>query len=109
MFHGIMYKNVELYMDDMIVKFKQRNKHFTLLRGFLNKIKQFRLMLNPRKCTFGITSRKLLGYMVSERGIEMGLGKVKLILDMLVPRQRKKTQAFFQEAIVHQQVHGSVK
>ena len=52
-------------------------------------------MLNPRKCTFGITSRKLLGYMVSERGIEMGLGKVKLILDMLVPRIGKKKHKLF--------------
>ena len=52
-------------------------------------IRQFRLRLNPKKCTFGVTSGKLLGYMVSERGIEVGPDKIRVILDMPAPRTER--------------------
>ncbi|KAL6321585.1 hypothetical protein AAG906_024578 [Vitis piasezkii] len=50
------------------------------------------LRLNPKKCTFGVTSRKLLGHMASEWGIEVDLDKIKAILDMPMPRIKKETR-----------------
>ena len=62
------------------------------LERFFERIRQFRLRLNPKKCTFG----KLLGYMVSERGIEVNLDKIRAILDMLAPRrERERSEAFW--------------
>ena len=52
------------------------------------------MRLNPKKCTFGVTSGKLLGHMVSERGIKVDLDKIKAILDMLVPRTEKEIRGF---------------
>ncbi|KAL6316726.1 hypothetical protein AAG906_019657 [Vitis piasezkii] len=52
------------------------------------------LRLNPKKCTFGVTSGKLLGHMVSERGIEVDPDKIKAILDMPVPRTEKEIRGF---------------
>ena len=60
--------DVEVYVDDMIVKSRDRSDHLAALERFFERIRQFRLRLNPKKCTFGVTSGKLLGYMVSERG-----------------------------------------
>ncbi|RVW22323.1 Transposon Tf2-12 polyprotein [Vitis vinifera] len=56
--------------------------------------RQFRLRLNPKKCTFGVTSGKLLGYMVSERGIEVDPDKIRAILDMPAPRTEREVRGF---------------
>ncbi|RVW97606.1 Retrovirus-related Pol polyprotein from transposon opus [Vitis vinifera] len=63
---------------------------YRLLERFFERIRQFRLRLNPKKCTFGVTSGKLLGYMVSERGIEVDPDKIRAILDMPAPRTEKR-------------------
>ena len=67
----MMHWDVEVYVDDMIVKSRDRADHLAALERFFKRIKQFRLRLNPKKCTFRVTSGKLLGYMVSEKGIEI--------------------------------------
>ena len=56
------------------------------MERFFERIRQFKLRLNPKKCTFGVTSGKLLGYMVSERGIQVDPDKIRAILDMPAPR-----------------------
>nr|CAN67021.1 hypothetical protein VITISV_007533 [Vitis vinifera] len=56
--------------------------------------RQFRLRLNPKKCTFGVTFGKLLGYMVSERGIEVDPDKIIAILDMPAPRTEREVRGF---------------
>ena len=73
-------------MDDMIVKSGDKGNHWGALERFFQRIKCFRLRLNPKKRTFGVTSRKLLGYMISERGIEADLDKIKAILNMSPPQ-----------------------
>ncbi|RVW25048.1 Transposon Tf2-2 polyprotein [Vitis vinifera] len=58
------------------------------------------LRLNPKKCTFGVTSGKLLGHMVSERGIEVDPDKIKAILDMPVPRTEKEIRGFLEPTYI---------
>ncbi|RVW21434.1 hypothetical protein CK203_108817 [Vitis vinifera] len=65
-----------------------------LWRGSLRGIRQFRLRLNPKKCTFGVTSGKLLGYMVSERGIEVDPDKIRAILDIPASRTKREVRGF---------------
>ena len=50
--------------------------------------------MNPKKCTFGVTSGKLLGYMVSERGIEVDPDKIRAILDMPAPSTEREIRDF---------------
>ena len=71
MLHDMMHNEVEVYVDDMIVKFKERKGHIINLREFFKRIKEYRLILNPQKCTFRATAGKLLGFLVSDRGIEV--------------------------------------
>ena len=53
--HDMMHNKVEVYVDDMIMKSKNRESHITNLRRFFERIKEYRLRLNPQKCTFVVT------------------------------------------------------
>ncbi|RVW63376.1 hypothetical protein CK203_060581 [Vitis vinifera] len=64
--------------------------HLAAFERFFEQIRQFRLRLNLKKCTFGVTSGKLLGYMVSKRGIEADPDKIIAILDMPAPRTERE-------------------
>ena len=81
-------------MDNMIVKSQDRANHLATLQRFFEMIKQFRLWLNPKKCTFGVTFRKLLGHIVNERGIEVNPEKIRVILDMPAPRTKREIRGF---------------
>ena len=94
LFHDMMHRDVEVYVDDMIVKSRDRVDHLTTLERLFERIRQFRLRLNPKKCTFGVTSGKLMGYMVSERGIEANPNKIKAILDMPMSRTEREVRDF---------------
>ena len=69
--HDMMHRDVEVDVDEMIVKSRDRADNLAALQRFFERIRQFRLRLNPKKCTFGVTSWKLLGQIVSERRIEV--------------------------------------
>ena len=77
--HDLIHKEVKVYVDDIIVKSKDCEGHILALRKFFERIQFYKLQLNPKKCTFNVTSRKLLGFMVSQRGIEVDLDKIKTI------------------------------
>ena len=94
LFHDMMHRDVEVYVDDMIVKSQGKADHLVALERFFERIQKFILRLNPKKCTFGVTSRKLLRHMVSEQGIEVDPDKIKAILDMPVPRTEKEIKGF---------------
>ncbi|WJZ92524.1 hypothetical protein VitviT2T_011513 [Vitis vinifera] len=94
LFHDMMHRDVEVYVDDMIVKSQDRVDHLTTFERFFKRIRQFRLRLNPKKCTFGVTSRKLLRYMVCERGIKIDPDKIRAIFDMPGPRTERKIIGF---------------
>ena len=63
--HDMIHKEVEVYVDDMIVKSKNRPGHIVALEKFFAKIQQFRMKLNLKKCTFEVTAGKLLGFMIT--------------------------------------------
>ena len=86
----MMHNAIKVYVDDMIVKSKEREDHIVNLRKFFERIKEYRLRLNSQKCTFGVTARKLLGILVSDRGIEIDPSKIKVILEMPPPKSEKE-------------------
>ena len=90
----MMHNEVEVYVDDMIMKSKDRESHIKNLRKFFKRIKEYRLRLNPQKCTFGVIAGKLLGFLVSDRGIEVDPSKIKAILEMLPSKSEKEIRGF---------------
>ena len=92
--HDIMCNEVEVYVDDMIMKSKDREGHVANLRKFFKRIMESRLRLNPHKYTFGVTTGELLGFLVSDRVIEVDLSKIKAILDMFPPKSEKEIRGF---------------
>ena len=64
-------KNIEIYVDDMVVKSKVVSKHLGDLDSTFNVLKKHKLCLNASKCFFGMGSGKFLGYMVTHRRIEV--------------------------------------
>ena len=64
-FHDLIHKILEDYVDDILVKSLNVLDHLSHLKEVFNRLAKYRLMLNPKKCVFGITSSKLLGFIVS--------------------------------------------
>ena len=94
LFHDMMHRDVEVYVDDMIVKSCDKADHWVALKLFFQRIRRFKLRLNPKKCTFGVASGKLLGYMISERGIEADPDQIRAILDMSPPQTETEIRGF---------------
>ena len=66
-----MGKNIEIYIDDMVVKSKVVLEHLGDLGNIFKVLIMYKLYLNASKCSFGVGSGKFLGYMVIHRGIEV--------------------------------------
>ena len=66
LFHDMMYKKIEVYVDDMIAKSRKGDSHAENLKKLFERLRKFQLKLNPSKCTFGVTSGKLLGFVVND-------------------------------------------
>ena len=81
---------MEAYIDDIVAKSKFQGDLIADLKETFNNLCKNKMMLNPDKCSFGISSGKLLGYLVSHRGIEANPKKVKAINNMQSPRNKKE-------------------
>ncbi len=90
LFHDMMHKEIEIYVDDMIAKSRTEEDHLRVLRKLFLRLRKFQLKLNPAKCIFGARSGKLLGFIVSRKGIESDLDKVKAIRDLPPPSTQKE-------------------
>jgi hypothetical protein len=81
-----------VYVDDIIVKIKMRASLLDNLAVVFDRLRSTHTKLNPDKCVFGVTSGKLLGFLVSHRGIEANLEKMKTIEAMRRPVHIKDVQ-----------------
>ena len=92
MFSRQIGRNMEVYVDDMLVKSKEEPTHLDDLKEMFATLRQYQMKLNLSKCAFGVASGKFLGFMVSQREIEANLEKVKEILNMTSPKTVKEVQ-----------------
>ena len=90
----MIHKEVEVYVDDMIVKSKERSEHVIYLEKFLKRINKYQLWLNPKKYTFSVTAGKMLGFMITQREIEVDPSKIEAITAMPAPRNEKEVRGF---------------
>ena len=92
--HDMIHKEIEVYVDDMMVKYLTREGHFEALDKFLARAERYNLRLNTKKYVFRVTSGKLLGHIVSQKGIEIDADKVKAIREMPPPKNEKEIRGF---------------
>ena len=77
MFEPQLGKNIEVYIDDMVVKSRVVFEHVKDLINIFEILRKHKLRLNASKCSFGVGSGKFLGYMVTYRGIEVNPDKLR--------------------------------
>ena len=82
MFAHQIRRNVQVYMDEMLVKSMWEDNHLNDLQETFDTLRSYNMKLNPSKCTFKVTTRKFLGFMVSQRGIEVNLDKIQAIMEL---------------------------
>jgi ribonuclease HI len=91
-FEDLIRDKVEIYVDDIVVKTRERSPIVEDLALVFGKVWATRTKLNPEKCTFGVSAGKLLGFLVSYRGIEANQEKIKAIEVMRPPTRVKDIQ-----------------
>jgi hypothetical protein len=94
MFHDMMHKEIEDYMDDIVVKSKKRENHLKALRKVFDRCRLYKLKMNPLKCAFGVSTRKFLGFLVHNHGIDVDSAKASAIATMKAPTSHKELKSF---------------
>ena len=84
---------VEIYIDDVVVKSKGYKEHVADLRETLECMRKHGLKMNPNKCAFGVSTGQFLGFMVYERGIEVGQKSMKAINEVVPPTTKTELQS----------------
>ena len=92
MFEPQLGKNIKIYIDNMVVKSKLESEHINDLGNIFEILKRHKLQLNASKCSFGVRSRKFLGYMVTHCGIEINPNQIKAINSLQPTRNPKEVQ-----------------
>ena len=90
MFAHQIGRNVQVYVDDMLVKSLHKVDHLDDLRETFDTLRSFNMKLNPNKWAFRVIVGKCLGFMVSQKGIEVNLEKVRAIMELEPPRTVKE-------------------
>jgi hypothetical protein len=85
-------RNIFTYVDDIVVASKNKEDHLADLAETFANMRGARLCLNPEKCVFGVCQGKILGYLVSHRGIEANPTKIQAIINMLPPQSTREVQ-----------------
>src|SRR3954469_20545378 len=85
-------RNIQVYVDDIVIKTYSASKLLDDLCETFMTLNKYRIKLNPKTCVFGVLARKLLGYMVSARGIEANPKKVQAIAKMQEPTDIRGVQ-----------------
>ena len=79
MFRPLLGTTMEVYIDDMLVKSKQRTDHATHLQQAFDLLREYGMKLNLLKCALGVSASRFLGFMVTQRGIETNPAQLKAI------------------------------
>ena len=93
-FHGLIGRSVVVYLDDITIFLKRREEHAFHLRQIFERYRKYGISLNPKKCVFAVTEGKLLGHIVSKKGISIDPKRIKAIEQIPLPHNKKGMQSF---------------
>ena len=91
-FRPLVGRTVKVYIDDIMIKSKNREDHMHHLQEVFHLLRRYDMKLNPSKCAFSVSVGKFLGFMVTQRGIEVNLDQIKAVMEAPIPRNKKELQ-----------------
>ena len=94
-FKDLVKKCIIIYMDDLTVFSRCREDHISDLRRIFQRCRRYGISLNPKKCMFAVTEGKLLGHVISERGISIDPKHIEAISKIGLPASQKELKSFF--------------
>ena len=83
---------MEVYIDDMLVKSKERPNHTTHMQQAFELLRAYDMKLNPTKCEFGVSVGRFLEFMMTLRGIEANPALLQAILESPATSSKKRVQ-----------------
>jgi hypothetical protein len=92
-FHELIGKIVEIYIDDVVIKSLDHESHLEDVKRTLECTRKHGLKMNPNKCAFGVSAAEFLGFLVHEGGIEVGKKSMKAIDEVVPPTNLKELQS----------------
>jgi hypothetical protein len=92
-FHELIGKILEIYIDDVVIKSLDHESHLDDVRKTLECTRKHGLKMNPNKCAFGVSAGEFMGFLVHEGGIEVGKKSMKAIDEVVPPTNLKKLQS----------------
>nr|KYP41617.1 Transposon Ty3-I Gag-Pol polyprotein [Cajanus cajan] len=98
-FHDLIGKFVQVYIDDIIVGSKQKEDYLCHLKLSFERMRKHGLKMNPLKCAFGVTAGEFLGFVIHQKGIEVNRNKTKAIMETKPPSNKKELQSLLGEEI----------
>ncbi|XP_058202905.1 uncharacterized protein LOC131317365 [Rhododendron vialii] len=93
-FHDLIGRFMEVYIDDVVVKSHTFDEHIDHLKQVLLRMRHYQLKMNATKCAFGVTARNFLGFLVHKKGIEIDKDKAKSIIEAQPPTNKQELQQF---------------
>ena len=93
-FHDMMHKEMEDYLDDILVKSKTRTGHLQVLKQVFKRCREYKLRMNPMKCAFEVSAGKFLWFLVHYRGISINPAKTTAIATMKRPTTVRELKSF---------------
>ena len=105
-------RNILAYVDDIVAVSTHRENHVQDLVETFANLRKGNLSLNPEKCVFGVHKGKVLGCLVSTKGIEANPEKIKALQDMEEPQSIREVQKLIGRIealswLVHSSISGS--
>ncbi|CAN6586637.1 unnamed protein product [Malus baccata var. baccata] len=91
-FHDLIGHNMEVYIDDIVVKSKTEEQHLIDLTQALTRMRVHKLKMNPKKCAFGVRAGNFLGFLVHQRGVELDKNKARAIMESSSPTNKVQLQ-----------------
>ena len=99
-FHDLLRVILEVYIDDVVVKSDGELNHLADLRLAFERMRRYRLKMNPLKCAFGVSAGRFLGFIIHESGIEIDPAKIEAIRKVQAPSCKKDMQKFLGKVII---------
>ena len=88
-FHGLIGCSVVVYLNDVTIFSKKREEHAFHLKQIFERCRKYGISLNPKKCVFAVIEGKLMGHVVSKKGISIDLERIKAIEQIPLPHNKK--------------------
>ena len=96
-FHDMLGHHMVIYIDSIVVKSKKATEHMNHLRKIFERMRLHQLKLNPLKYAFGVQAENFLGFLVHQRGVDVDQNKVKAIISVKAPQNKKELWMFLSQ------------